>query len=156
MFHIIDDEETFVTTLVDLTKALGHQAVAFPSALHYIEHLNSDEYEEPTAVISDVRMPGMNGFELMGYVAITHPQVNFIIMSGEANIEHEQKGNACMYLKKPFEYGVYAEMLQKLIRCAKEGASPEIGCGDIGDREFFGVREGACPKECRLKTKRII
>ena len=156
MFHIIDDEETFVAMLEDMTKTLGHEATTFPSALHYIEYLNSDEFEEPTAIITDVRMPGMNGYELMGYVAITHPQINFIVMSGEANIQHENKEKACMYLKKPFEFGIYSEMLQKLIRCKQEGASPAIGCAEIGDRDFFGVTDCACPKECRLGLKRII
>ena len=153
MFHIVDDEETFAELLLNMTQVLGHEASIFPSALHYIEYLNSDEYEEPTAIITDVRMPGMNGYELMGYVAITHPQINFIVMSGEASIQHEHKDKACMYLKKPFEYSIYSEMLKKLVRCEREGASPDIGCAEIGDREFFGVADCPCPKECRLGLK---
>lgn len=156
MFHIVDDEEAFLELLVNVTETLGHQALSFPSALHYIEYLNSDEFEKPTAVVTDIRMPGMNGYELIGYVGITHPEINFIVMSGEAKVQHEHMDKACLYLKKPFDTKTYGEALHMLARCEREGASVEIGCAKFGDREFFGIAEGACPKDCRIKTKRII
>lgn len=149
MFHIVDDEDMFREVLVNLAEALGHQAIPFASALHYLEHFNSEDYIKPTAVITDVRMPGMNGYELMGYIGISHPEINFVIMSGETRIEHEHMDKACMYLKKPFEANVFHELLNKLKRCEREGASVEIGCAEFGDREYFGVSECVCPKACR-------
>lgn len=147
MFHIIDDEDMFRDMLVTLTEALGHQAMAFASALHYLEYFNSEDYSAPTAIITDVRMPGMNGYELMGYVSISHPEINFVVMSGETRLQHEHMDRACMYLKKPFEMDLFREVLDRLKQCEQNGTSADLDCAEFDDREFFGVSSCACPKE---------
>lgn len=156
MFHIIDDEEGVREMLVELTAALGYRAISFASARHYLERLNSEDYSKPTAIITDLRMPGMNGYELMGYTHKFHPDINFVVMSGETALRHEYMDRACMYLKKPFEVRIFGEVLHRLKQCERGGAAAGIGCTGIGDRGFFGVQDSTCPKLRRPRSERFI
>lgn len=77
--------------------------------------------EQPfVAVISDVEMPGMNGFELLQNIREFQPEMPVILMSAYCNAERRRAANACgaqAFLEKP----VNADQLAKLF-----GGSPEV------------------------------
>jgi len=152
MFHIIDDEKMLGDILVDMAEVFGYQATAFASPVQYIRYLKSDAYIKPVAIITDIRMPEINGYELIKYVAQVHPDMNFVVMSGQTNnIEHSHSDKACMYLRKPFGMHIFKEMLDKLTKCARDGASADICCARFDDRNSFGVTDCTCPKQCNQK-----
>ncbi|GAV20090.1 hypothetical protein MMIC_P1052 [Mariprofundus micogutta] len=125
----------------------------FASPVDYLNYIDSGAYIKPTAVITDVHMPNMSGYEMMGIVLERFPDINFAVISGEPTISSRNKGLACMYLAKPFHPEAIQEMLNKFSRCKVEGASTEIGCASFGDREEFGVLDCVCPKLACMKSK---
>jgi len=146
MFHIVDDTKVLGQLLTEIIEMFGDSALWFSSPIDYLTFVKSPEFEAPTAVITDVHMPEMSGYKMMKMVLDIFPDINFAVISGEANIESEYKDLACMYLAKPFEAQNIELMIEKFSRCNNEGASVQIGCAEFGDRVYFGVDRCPCPK----------
>ena len=83
---LVDDEKQFVDTLSERLGMRGFEArVAYdgPEALKAVE--------QPTDVIVlDLRMPGMDGFEVLRNVKKSNPQVQVIILTGHGGDAEEQ------------------------------------------------------------------
>ena len=99
---LVDDEKQFVDTLAERLAMRGFSArVAYdgPQALKAVE--------EPTDVIVlDLRMPGMDGFEVLRSVKKSNPQVQVIILTGHGGDAEEQTAyrmGAYNFLKKPMD-----------------------------------------------------
>ncbi len=152
MFHLIEDDTCIRELLVELIQDFGDKAMEFSSPGDYLNYVDSGAYAKPTAIITDIHMPEMSGYEMMGKVLERFPDINFAVISGEPNISSRYKGLACMYLVKPFHPEVIQEMLNKFSRCKSEGASTEIGCSEFGDREAFDVLNCMCPKSACMKS----
>ena len=77
---LLDDELDVVTPLSQLLKKHGFHLFAFTNPLLALEHfrLNSKEYG---LVISDLRMPGMNGYEFTKKVKEIKPEVKVFFMT---------------------------------------------------------------------------
>ncbi len=110
---LVDDEREFVQTLSErlLMRDVG-SAVAFDgkSALDIV---NSDE---PEVMILDLKMPGIDGFEVLRSVKKTRPEIEVIVLTGhgsEADKELCMKIGAFAYLQKPVDIKILSEMLQK-------------------------------------------
>jgi DNA-binding NtrC family response regulator len=99
---LVDDEETIRVTLHDDLVAAGHRVTAVASgsdALHLIESRVFD------AVVSDIRMPGVEGTELLARVKQLRPATAVILMTGFGTIEsavEALRAGAYHYVVKPF------------------------------------------------------
>ncbi len=98
---LVDDEKQFVDTLAERLAMRGFSArVAYdgPQALKAVE--------DPTDVIVlDLRMPGMDGFEVLRSVKKSNPQVQVIILTGHGGDAEEQTAyrmGAYNFLKNPW------------------------------------------------------
>jgi CheY-like chemotaxis protein len=110
---LVDDEREFVQTLSErlIMRDMG-SAVAYDgeSALHLIEE------EEPEVIIVDLKMPGVDGLEVLRKVKATRPEIEIIILTGHG---HEEDRQLCMelgafaYLQKPLDINVLSETIQK-------------------------------------------
>ena len=99
---LVDDEKQFVDTLSERLAMRGFAArVAYdgPEALSAVE--------QPTDVIVlDLRMPGMDGFEVLRNVKKSNPQVQVIILTGHGGDAEEQTAyrmGAYSFLRKPMD-----------------------------------------------------
>ncbi|MEW6667021.1 MAG: response regulator [Thermodesulfobacteriota bacterium] len=113
---LVDDEREFVQTLSErlLMRDMG-SAVAYDgeSALELIRE------DEPEVMILDLRMPGIDGIEVLRRVKATQPEIEVIILTGhgsEADRETCMKLGAFAYLQKPVDI----EILSDTIRQANE------------------------------------
>jgi two-component system, OmpR family, response regulator CpxR len=113
---LVDDEREFVQTLSErlLMRDMG-SAVAYDgeSALELIRE------DEPEVMILDLRMPGIDGIEVLRRVKATQPGIEVIILTGhgsEADKEICMKLGAFAYLQKPVDI----EILSDTIRQANE------------------------------------
>jgi CheY-like chemotaxis protein len=79
--YVVDDEKVIAHTLAAILNASGFRAVAFASP---IEALQSAETDQPSLLISDVVMPGMNGIELAIRFKSIHPSCKVLLFSGQA------------------------------------------------------------------------
>lgn len=113
---LVDDEREFVQTLSErlLMRDMG-SAVAYDgeSALQLIKE------DEPDVMILDLRMPGIDGIEVLRRVKKTNPEVEVIILTGhgsEADKEICMNLGAFAYLQKPVDI----DELSKTIKRANE------------------------------------
>lgn len=110
---LVDDEREFVTTLSErlLMRDMG-SVVAYDgrSALDLIET------DEPDVMILDLRMPGIDGIEVLRRVKKANPRIEVIILTGHGS---EQDRKTCMelgafaYLQKPVDIDVLSDTLKK-------------------------------------------
>jgi CheY-like chemotaxis protein len=121
---LVDDEREFVQTLSErlLMRDMG-SAVAYDgeSALNLIKE------DEPEVIIVDLKMPGVDGIEVLRKVKETRPEIEVIILTGHG---HEEDRQLCMqlgafaYLQKPLDINVLSETIQaanEKIRQKKRG-----------------------------------
>lgn len=99
---IIDDEAVTLKRLRRILESLGHRVAAFSSPRRALKHLENNACD---LVISDVKMPGMSGFDLLTQVRNRFPGVEFILITGYASLDdavRAAKEGAFHYLAKPF------------------------------------------------------
>jgi CheY-like chemotaxis protein len=110
---LVDDEREFVQTLSErlILRDMG-PAVAYDgeSALNLIEE------DEPDVMIVDLKMPGIDGLEVLRKVKESRPEIEVIILTGhghEADRELCMKLGAFAYLQKPLDINVLSETIQR-------------------------------------------
>lgn len=115
LISIVDDDAFMREALVGLVRSLGYEVCDFASAEDF---LASNELENFACVISDIQMPGMNGFELKRELGIRHGSLPVIMITARAEPGIEEKaisrGAAC-FLHKPFEAEMLANCLQRVL-----------------------------------------
>jgi DNA-binding NtrC family response regulator len=100
---IVDDEQGIRKLLAMVFTRAGYEVCTAADGAEAMGFCESGEFD---ALLSDVRMPGMNGHELVRWVVTRHPQTSTILMSGFDDIECQQCGIAprpCSLLPKPFQ-----------------------------------------------------
>jgi FixJ family two-component response regulator len=98
---IIDDEESIRRSLVRMLEASGLQALAFPSAQ---EFLNSPQSEIVSCVVSDLRMPGLDGLGFQRMLHAKLPHLSMVFITGHGDISASvaaMKAGAVDFLEKP-------------------------------------------------------
>lgn len=120
---VMDDEYFICELLQEYLSAQGHEvwiATDGESGLGIVKS------QRPGAVLLDIRMPGMNGIEVLRQVRQISDTVRVIMLSafGEAKVVEEAMANgADCYLQKPMELEKLREMLQNW-----ENDTVESGC----------------------------
>ncbi|MFT6790932.1 MAG: two-component system nitrogen regulation response regulator GlnG, partial [Cellvibrionaceae bacterium] len=100
---IVDDDRSIRWVLAKALEKEGLNISTFESGDCLLKHLRR---EQPTAIISDVRMPGINGFDLLNVLQTEHPNLPVIIMTAHSDLESTvaaYQGGAFEYLPKPFD-----------------------------------------------------
>ncbi len=100
---VVDDEQSIRYVLSSLFARMGWRTKAVSSAEEALSTLNG---EKPGVALLDIRLPGMNGLELLGELKKVSPDTEVIMITSYAStdtaIEAIRK-EACDYLPKPFE-----------------------------------------------------
>ena len=146
MFHIVEDDHDVSAILSEMIEEMGHATLTFDCPEKYINHINSPEYVKPVATFTDIRMPVMNGFEMITKISATHPDKKFIIMSGNAERYAEFKDQVCMYLCKPFHTECLEKILAALKECHYSGVANDENCATAGCYQQQNRHLWACPK----------
>jgi CheY-like chemotaxis protein len=110
---LVDDEREFVQTLSErlMLRDLG-SAVVYDGA-SALDLVNSDE---PEVMILDLKMPGIDGIEVLRRVKAERPGIEVVILTGHGS---EKDRETCMelgafaYLNKPVDIDVLSETLKK-------------------------------------------
>lgn len=76
---VVDDESRMLEALQSLLESAGHAARVFESGAAFLE---SDMLVRADCLITDLRMPGMNGLELQRVVNAVRPHMPIIFMTG--------------------------------------------------------------------------
>ena len=100
---LVDDEKEFVTTLSERMQ-LRHLNSDF--ALSGGEALQKVAHCPPDVMILDLKMPGMDGMEVMRQIKNNHPDIEVIFLTGHGSKKDETEARrlgAFSYLKKPID-----------------------------------------------------
>jgi DNA-binding NtrC family response regulator len=100
---IVDDEANERRGLAELLAAWGYETDA---AANGSEALSKIPAFDPAIVISDLRMPGVSGMDLLRQVQESHPDLAFIMLTGQGSIEEAveaTKLGAFNFLEKPLD-----------------------------------------------------
>lgn len=98
---LVDDDEGVRTTLETLL-AFSYEVESASSAWEALEILSAKQFD---CLISDIKMPGMSGLELMEIVKSKYPSLPAILISGHSDIKKEEvlSYGAKAMLWKPFD-----------------------------------------------------
>jgi two-component system response regulator CpxR len=100
---LVDDEPEFVTTL---SERLRTRDVSTDVAFDGPEALAAVQANEPAVIVLDLRMPGMDGLEVLERVRRDHPRVHVIVLTGHGSDEDEARARALGafdFLRKPVD-----------------------------------------------------
>ncbi|MCF8051746.1 MAG: response regulator [Desulfobacterales bacterium] len=98
---IVDDENRFLETTEKLLAKKGYEAITAASGEEALEKLSVHPVH---VVILDVKMPGMDGNQVLKEIKRRHPLVEVIMLTGHATVESAidgLKAGAADYLMKP-------------------------------------------------------
>jgi two-component system response regulator PilR (NtrC family) len=112
---VVDDETSMQDFLGILLQRAGHEVVACGTATQAALALESDEYD---LVISDIRMPGMSGLELLDHVRDLCPETPVVLITAHGSAEsavEAMKHGAYDYLTKPFSVDEIRLVVEKAL-----------------------------------------
>ncbi len=100
---VIDDDQSIRWVL---ERALQQEGIAVRSFESAEDILASLSHQQPDAIITDIRMPGLNGLDLLESIRARFPELPIIIMTAHSDLESAvaaYRGGAFEYLPKPFD-----------------------------------------------------
>jgi two-component system nitrogen regulation response regulator GlnG len=110
---IIDDDRSIRWVF---EKALARENIAYRTFSSAQEALAALEVETPQVVVSDIRMPGESGLELLQRARARHANLPVIIMTAYSDLESAVsafQGGAYEYLPKPFDVDHAVELIRR-------------------------------------------
>ncbi len=123
---IIDDDRSIRWVL---EKALTREGIEFKSFSSADEAIQALAQDTPQMVISDIRMPGSSGLELLQMLREQYSQLPVIIMTAYSDLESAVssfQGGAFEYLPKPFDVNNAVELIQRALENSRrKNVSPD-------------------------------
>jgi DNA-binding NtrC family response regulator len=101
---IVDDEEGFIEALARRLDKRGFRIATATSGQKALDFLAEEGATRTDVVVLDVKMPGMDGLETLGFIKEDHPLIEVIMLTGHATVESAIEGmkrGAFDYLMKP-------------------------------------------------------
>jgi len=119
LFHIyiVDDDEAFSRSLERLLKSAGYFAESFSSAQTFLDSVPVS-YKKGI-VILDLRMPGMDGFELQEKLKELRSEMEVIFVTADANPsdrDYAMQSGALAFLQKPFQEESLLSYIRKIVK----------------------------------------
>ena len=163
---IVDDDRSIRWVLEKTLSREGIPFKSFASASEAISQLEQG-IEPPQVLMSDIRMPGQSGLELLQEVKTRFPSLPVIIMTAYSDLESAVaafQGGAFEYLPKPFDVDQAVELIRRAIGesmhqsgASVEGASakqhavvatpaPGAQPAGCGGRRIFPIRRRRTPR----------
>jgi len=112
---IVDDDQSIRWVL---EKALARESLLSRSFTNVRDVLAALEEDEPQVLISDIRMPGGSGLDLLQAVKARHPGLPVIVMTAYSDLDSAVaafQGGAFEYLAKPFDVDKAVELIRRAL-----------------------------------------
>ena len=134
---IIDDDDSIRWVLQKSLEAANFLVTSFDNANTILTKLKSGE---PDAIITDIRMPGVDGLELLSQISTDYPDLPVIIMTAHTDLDSAvsaYQGGAFEYLPKPFDIDDAVEIAQRA--CDRKQTSANKLLNDKNSPEIIGA-----------------
>jgi DNA-binding NtrC family response regulator len=163
---VVDDEKSILKRCVRLLDRQGYEVVGAAESMASLQMIESQGMTFDLMIV-DIRMPGIDGLELLERVKAVDPSIEVIMMTGYSTVEtavKAMKNGAYDYLTKPFEVDEFLHVVQNVfekkalqlevkdLRCQLEqephkrlifGASPAMNRVD-------GFIQKVAPVDCNI------
>ena len=135
---VVDDDPLLLDTLREILRAGGYEALAERDSLSALTRLA--EYR-PDVVITDVKMPGLDGFALLREVRERQPAVPVILLTGEGSAEMALRAvreeGAYHFFEKPVDNDRLLEMVGRALAYGAEKRERERLRAELRERGTF-------------------
>ncbi len=117
---VIDDDRSIRWVLEKALKQADMKVRSFEDGNSVIKALAT---ETPDAIISDIRMPGISGLDLLAEIGQQYPDLPVIIMTAHSDLDSAvsaYQGGAFEYLPKPFDVDEAVELVRRAVSHARQ------------------------------------
>ena len=128
--YVIDDDEAVRDSLRFLFHTAGLAARTYESATSFLNHLPR---VKAGCIVTDVRMPGLSGFDLLRRLKELHSAVPVIVITGHGDVPlavEAMKSGAADFLEKPFDDEALLAAVNVALR--DQGASAKRDADRVG------------------------
>lgn len=142
---IVDDEMIVRESLLSWFEKYGHKVEGASSGLEALEKLEKVPFD---ILFVDIKMPGMDGIQLLGKVKEEYPDTTVIIMTAYGSIEtavEAMKMGATDYLLKPFKPDQLSLVMEKIAHQSKLAAEFRYLRGQLEEKTRFENIIGQSP-----------
>lgn len=135
---IVDDDRSIRWVLEKALQQEGMTTQSFDSADGVLSRLSR---QQPDVIISDIRMPGASGLELLARIRERHPRLPVIIMTAHSDLDSavaSYQGGAFDYLPKPFDIDEAVALVKRANLHAQEQHSLSVPIEQPRTPEIIG------------------
>ena len=128
---IVDDDRSIRWVF---EKALSREGIAYSSFESAQDALSALADGPPQVLVSDIRMPGPSGIELLQRVKERHPAVPVIVMTAYSDLDSAVsafQGGAYEYLPKPFDVDQAVDLIRRALEDSEQGEAEQETAGDV-------------------------
>lgn len=100
---VIDDEKSIRNTLKDILEYEKHEVVLAADGMEGLEQVQNQSFD---AILLDIKMPGMDGIEVLEKINATQPEVQVVMISGHGTVDVAVKAvkmGAYDFIEKPLD-----------------------------------------------------
>lgn len=118
---VIDDERDIVNLFIEVLNSNNYDVFGFTNPLKALEDYK-ENYDQYGMVISDIRMPEMNGFDLVKNVKKINTNISIILMSAYTEIDYSQLNNITInaVIQKPIRIMELLSTVEQHLMSAKK------------------------------------
>ncbi len=112
---VLDDEQRMVDIVSMVLRRAGHEVTACTGAEEALQCLNDESFD---LLITDLRMPGADGLEVLKRARAAHPELPVILMTAHASVAtaiEAMKEGAVDYVEKPFNNGELKALVRRAL-----------------------------------------
>jgi two-component system nitrogen regulation response regulator GlnG len=135
---IVDDDRSIRWVLEKALQQEGMDTQSFESADSLLGRLTR---QQPDVIISDIRMPGASGLDLLARIRELHPRLPVIIMTAHSDLDSavaSYQGGAFEYLPKPFDVDEAVSLVKRAFQHAQEQQGLEAPAPQTRTPEIIG------------------
>lgn len=134
---LVDDDQSIRWVLERALKAAN---IAFQSFADGKQLLDSLTHKQPDAIVSDIRMPNIDGLHMLEKIKQQHPHLPVIIMTAHSDLDSAVSAyqtGAFDYLPKPFDIDEAIALIQRAVKSHQQSSSHTIS-PSVSSSEIIG------------------
>jgi two-component system response regulator FixJ len=132
--YVVDDDDAVRDSLALLLEAAGLRVEAFAAAAPALARCRE---QRPACVVTDVRMPEMDGLELQRRLAELHGHLPVVLITGHGDVPlavQAMKAGAADFIEKPFSDDVILASIETAVTRGRRAGAAGAVSGEVADR----------------------